>query len=124
RGDGRAAGDGADAERENAGVGGFDDDVLDSDAQDIRANLREYRGVTLPLAGRPGLDDDFSGRLDPDAGALERREAGVFDIARDAAADVAAPLARRRTPRFEVVARAVQNRIQAGVIVTAIVADQ
>src|SRR5262249_41474462 len=71
-----------------------------------------------------GYELHLAVRLDLDADALERRQAGVLDIARDAHAEMATLAARLRLPGAEILAVVLQRGVEAGTVVTAVVDDR
>ncbi len=93
----RIAGDNRAAARKRAGapiepigVAGDDIDVGDIDAELVGDDLRKAREMPLPLGADPGGDTDLAVGLHLDLGAFVGPDAGAFDVAGDADADVAA----------------------------------
>ena len=118
------AGNGADPEREDSGIRRLHGDIVDVDAEDICADLRKHRRVPLPLTGSSRLDDDLAGRLDAHGGALEGRKAGVLDVTRNAAADVAPLLRSFRFSHSKLRIGAIENAFETAVIVAAVIGDR
>ena len=75
---------------ELARVSRDDLDVFDVDAQRIRDQLREDSEVPLPLRADTGRAPHLPAGFDGDARPFVRADAGAFDIAGDADADVPA----------------------------------
>ena len=82
-----AAGEGADALSDGAGVADGHHNVVDAAADLLGDDLRQCRARPLALAGGAGGDRDFAARQHAHGHALERAEAGAFDIIADADAD-------------------------------------
>ena len=90
-----AAGEGADALGDRAGVADGHDDVLDAAADLVGDDLRERGARALALGGGAGRDRDLAARQHPHRHALERAEAGALDVIAEADADEAAFVERR-----------------------------
>ena len=93
-GDRASAGDGAVSHRHRRRVGQGHDDLVDGNAPCLGDDLREHGFVPLPLRAGPGCDHDHAGGIDPNGGALERPDAGAFDVAAQPQPEITAFLQR------------------------------
>ena len=123
---GAAAGDRAEADRDRRGVGERHDDVFRLDGPGVGGDLREDRLHALTLRAGAGGHVELAGRVDAHRGALERADAGAFDVAAKAETEIAALLARLLLARAKSLdaADAVERLLQRLRIVAAVVDDR
>src|SRR5206468_2798971 len=60
----------------------------------VRGDLRERRGVPLPLRGQAGGDENLAARLDANVRAFVRADPGALDVAAEAQPEIPAGPAR------------------------------
>src|ERR1700754_2802710 len=118
-----AARNGPYSKRECSSVARLDDDVFNCDAERVRADLSKYGGVALSLAGRAGLDKDLPVGLHANGRAFERRQAGMFDIARNAPPEITPAFKRFLLPLKKSLAAAFQHGIKARLVIASDVTE-